>query len=222
MFDVITHSRGALVLRTLIERGDTLPGRERFALGHGVLVAAPNEGTPLATPARWNETVGWIANLLDMFPPNPVSSNAAMIAHWITWFVKHGIDAADGLASMDMRGEQIRTLQGPPKPTADALSALVSNFEPDSRVLARAVDLGFNSFFEVANDLVVPTSGGWRIDQLTNVIPPARVGCFGRGGNIGGSAPTHVGFFSEPASASFVSASLSASDGSPRHSAICS
>ena len=157
--DVVTHSRGGLVLRNLVERRQRLTNGDRFVLGRAVLVACPNEGTPLATPDNWQATIGWIANLLDLFPPNPLASNASMVAHWIAWFVKVGIEAAEGLASMDVRGKQVQELQRPPKPALDQYSALVSNYEADGRVLARALDLGLDSFFETANDLVVPTAG---------------------------------------------------------------
>ena len=50
-FDVITHSRGGLVLRNLVERTAALGAiSKRFRLGNAVLVASPNEGTPLAAP----------------------------------------------------------------------------------------------------------------------------------------------------------------------------
>src|SRR5947208_5740772 len=71
-FDVITHSRGGLVLRTLVERASRFgPLARRFSLGRAVLVASPNEGTPLATPGRWDQTLGWIANVLELFQTTP-------------------------------------------------------------------------------------------------------------------------------------------------------
>ena len=80
-FDVITHSRGGLVLRNLVERRDLLgPAARRFQLGRAVLVASPNSGTPLATPMRWQETVGWIANLVEYFPQNPLT----LPAEWVS------------------------------------------------------------------------------------------------------------------------------------------
>ena len=63
-FDVVTHSRGGLVLRHLVERANRFGSfSHRFKLGHAVLVASPNDGTPLATPRRWEDTIGWIANI---------------------------------------------------------------------------------------------------------------------------------------------------------------
>ena len=208
--DVVTHSRGGLVLRNLVERRQLLDDSARFVLGHAVLVASPNEGTPLATPDDRQRSIGWVANVLDLFPPNPVTSNASMVAHWIAWFVKVGIAAAEGLSAMDVRGEQIRELQRPPKPTTDQYSALVANFEPNQNVLARALDLGIDWFFEAANDLVVPTAGGWRIDKLLDSIAPERVGCFGPGGNISpiGNGPTHNSFFTQPGTVDFLAKAL--------------
>ena len=64
-FDVVTHCRGGLVLRNLVEGSKNFGDlSRRFKLGRAVLVASPNEGTPLATPKRWDETLGWLAYLL--------------------------------------------------------------------------------------------------------------------------------------------------------------
>lgn len=204
--DVVTHSRGGLVLRNLVERRARLTGGTRFALGHAVLVASPNEGTLLASARKWDRTVGWLANVLDLFPPNPLTSNASMVAHWIAWFAKTTLEAAEGLKAMDPNGEQVQELQQPPKPSPDHYSALVSNFEPDKNLLARAFDLSLDGFFETANDLVVPTAGGWRIDKLFDAVPPERVGCFGPGGNIlaSGGGPIHTAFFSQQQTVDFL------------------
>ncbi|MEL7164781.1 MAG: CHAT domain-containing protein [Pseudomonadota bacterium] len=182
--DVITQSRGGLVLRNLVERAAVLKNGDRFRLGRAALVASPNEGTQLATPDRWEDTVGWVANILDLFPPNPVTSNIAMLAHWITWFTKFGVNAAEGLDAMNRTGDQIRTLQRPPGPPAGAYSAIVSNFEPTAKLWARALDLGVDWIFGEANDLVVPTAGGFRVDRNLDFIPREQIGVYGPGGNL--------------------------------------
>src|SRR5205823_2329275 len=80
-FDAITHSRGGLVLRSLVEhRAQHGALADRFRLGQAVLVASPNEGTPLATPTRWEETVGWFANLVELFPDNPFTTAAEFVS----------------------------------------------------------------------------------------------------------------------------------------------
>ena len=73
----------------------------------------------------------------------------------------------------------------------------------------RMVDTGVDQFFGSANDLVVPSEGGWRIDRAgSSFIPGARIGCFGPGGNLPGDAVTHVDFFSEQATVDFLVTAL--------------
>ena len=205
-FDVVTHSRGGLVLRNLVERakqfGD-LSGR--FRLGRAVLVASPNDGTPLATPQRWDETVGWLANLLELFPDNPFTTGAAFVANGLVWLANHASGDLPGLHSMDGEGDLIAAIQGPPGPPADAYSALVANYQPTGEVLLRLLDVGIDQFFASANDLVVPSEGGWRIDRSSaTFIPATRIGCFGPGGNLPSDAVTHVNFFSQPETVDFL------------------
>jgi hypothetical protein len=210
-FDVITHSRGGLVLRNLVERADALgPIAQRFKLGRAVLVASPNEGTPLATPQRWGDTVGWIANLLELFPDNPFTTGAEFVANGLVWLARHASGDIPGLHSMDGNGEMIADLQAPPGPPINAYSALVSNYNPSGAVLLRMLDTGIDQFFGSANDLVVPSEGGWRVDQPGTVfIPSARIGCFGPGGNLTPDSITHVNFFSQPETVDFLIRALS-------------
>jgi hypothetical protein len=205
-FDVITHSRGGLVLRNLVERASQF-GRlsQRFKLGLAVLVASPNEGTPLATPERWKDTIGWMANLLELFPDNPFTTGAAFVANGLVWLAKNASGDIPGLHSMDGNGEPIASLQAPPPPPADAFSALVSNYNPTGKVLLRMIDAGIDQFFGSANDLVVPTEGGWRVARPWKpFIPAGRIGCYGPGGNLSADSVTHVNFFSRPETVDFL------------------
>jgi len=209
LFDVVTHSRGGLVLRTLVEQRQ-LHGSpaQRFGLGHAVLVASPNDGTPLATPTRWEETVGWLANLLELFPDNPFTTGAEYVSEAIVWLAAHLAGDLPGLRAMDGAGPLVAALQAPPgPPAAGAYSALVANVHPDDGLFKRALDVGVDSFFASANDLVVPSEGGWRTDREgSSHVPAARIGCFGPGGNIapGGATVNHVSFFDRAESATFL------------------
>jgi hypothetical protein len=212
--DVITHSRGGLVLRSLVEQVQTHGARaDRFRLGHAVLVASPNDGTPLATPQRWEETVGWFANVMEVFPVNPFTTGAEFVSEALVWLAAHLAGDLPGLRAMDGAGKLIGDLQGPPGPPANAYSALVSNVHPDDALWQRALDVGVDEFFGAANDLVVPSEGGWRIDRDgTPHIPGSRIGCFGPGGNLGtrdGKAVTHVSFFDRPETSEFLLRALS-------------
>lgn len=210
-FDVVTHSRGGLVLRNLVERAQVFgPLARRFQLGRAVLVASPNQGTPLATPQRWGDTVGWIANLLELFPDNPFTTGAAFVANGLVWIAGHASGDLPGLHSMDGSGDMIAELERPPGPPPDAYSALVANYNPTGTVLARMLDTGVDQFFGSANDLVVPSEGGWRVAQSgTALIPGTRIGCYGPGGNLPVDSVTHVDFFSHRETVDFLVCALS-------------
>jgi hypothetical protein len=209
LFDCVTHSRGGLVLRHLVERRDAFGAlANRFELGRGVLVASPNEGTPLASPQRFDKMLGWLSNLLELAPDNPFTFGMDLVTEGLAWLA-HRVDGSlPGLASMDPSGAVIAALQAAPNPPAGAYAALVANYEPDGAVWRRMADLGVDLFFNTANDLVVPTEGGWRVDPGSGtLIPGARIGCFGRGGNevaAGEGAVTHCTFFSRPETVDFL------------------
>jgi hypothetical protein len=59
--DVVTHSRGALVVRSLVEHA--LEADDRLSIGKVVMVAGPNAGTLLASPKNWKTLVDLYTNL---------------------------------------------------------------------------------------------------------------------------------------------------------------
>src|SRR5579871_4376502 len=206
-FDVITHSRGGLVLRNLVERSSVLgPKAGNFHIGKTILVASPNEGTPLATADRFDELISWWANILELFPENPFSTTAEYIGEALKFIARHVVDALPGLESMDEKGQQIATIQLPPGPPAGVYSALVSNYQPTGNVAARILDLGIDGIFGVANDLVVPTEGGWKTDQHSTWVSGSQIGCYG----LNVSAATeklgvmHTNFFAQPETVAFL------------------
>jgi hypothetical protein len=114
---------------------------------------------------------------------------------------------------MDGAGDLVADLQSPPGPPVDAYSALVSNFHPTENIFQRAIDVGVDGFFGTANDLVVPSEGGWRIDRDGGTyISSARIGCYGPGGNIplgNDRAVHHLNFFHQQETADFLVRALS-------------
>ena len=208
-FDVITHSRGGLVLRHLVERRDRFGAlADRFAVGRAVLVASPNGGTPLASPDHVTQYTNWLSNVLELFPDNPFTTGVEFVSEALSWIARRLVGSLPGLASMDNNGEIIQALQAAPSPPGQAYSALVANFEPDAGLLQRIIDAGADLFFPTANDLVVPTEGGWRVDPGTGIaaaIPGDRIGCFGVGGNLTQQQPVnHVNFFEDPGTVDFL------------------
>jgi hypothetical protein len=194
-FDVITHSRGGLVLRNLVERSAELgKNAARFKLGNGLIVACPSKGTPLATPEAIAATTSWIANLVEMFPDNPLTTAIDFVSEALTW-IGSRVVSIPGLASMDAKGQHMRELNAA-RPAPDvAYSALVTDYEPEQKWLARLGDLAVDGFFGSENDLVVPTRGGWQLgpaETENEVIPETRVGIFGEAGNLSSSiGPVH-------------------------------
>ncbi|MBI5446836.1 MAG: CHAT domain-containing protein [Deltaproteobacteria bacterium] len=207
-FDVITHSRGGIVFRHMTERPDifgSLAGR--FRLGRAVLVASPNEGSPLASAGRLEGFLGWVANLLELFPDsNPFTTGLEIVSEGLAWLAAHIAEDLPGVAGLDPSGPQIKRIQAPPDPPPGALSALVANFEPDEGLLRRMSDAAVDAYFATANDLVVPSEGGWRVGEGLNVSD-RQIGCFGPGGNLPSSAKTgvhHVNFFFQAATIDFL------------------
>jgi len=213
LFDVVTHSRGGLVLRTLVEDATSLgPNASRFQLGRAVLVASPNDGTPLASPNRFQDLLNWLSNLMDLFPENPFTTAAEFVTEGLAWLA-HAVQVdIPGLAAMNNKGPVIQQLQGPPGPPPRAYSALAANFEPDRGLLQRMLDVGVDLVFQTANDLVVPSEGGWHVDTGgTPVIAGDQLGCFGRGGNVPDPPDgpvNHITFFSRSATVDFLVGNL--------------
>jgi hypothetical protein len=210
--DVITHSRGGLVLRTLhqeLTRGSRPD--PRVTLGRVVLVASPNGGTPLATPARWDQTLGWFANLLEMFPENPFTTAAGWISGSLSWLAQGLNRNLPGIQAMDANGETVQELAQIPLTSNDEWYGLVADTQVPAKngLAARLADMGVDAFFDGPNDLVVPTEGGreWGASPPV-MIPDARVGRFAKqGGNLAAPADAlvmHTTLFAQPATQKFI------------------
>lgn len=211
-FDVVTHSRGGIVLRHLSERSENLGSEgSRFALRHAVLVASPNQGSPLASPARLITLLSWTANILELFPDNPLTFGLEFVAEGLAWLAENVPGALPGVAALAPSSSAIAELQTS-EGKSDRYSALVSNYEPDRSMWLRMIDVGVDQLFGSANDLVVPTEGGWRTsNEAGSWIAKDRIGCFGRKGNFaaaGNGAVNHVTFFDHPEVIRFILAAL--------------
>ena len=203
-FDAVTHSRGGLVLRRLIE-GSTVSSPIRIQ--RAVLCAVPNQGTPLASPLRWRETLGWLATLLDLLPDDPFGFAVEVVAEGLVWLATRAPGRLPGLAAMDPEGRLVSSLQGRPDPGVE-FSALIANCAAREPLWLRMVDAGIDGFFGGANDLVVPSEGGWRLRRGGGVAP-VRVAAFGPGGNLpGGDDAHHLNLFGQRATPELLARAL--------------
>ena len=185
------------------------PLADRFVIGRAVLVASPNEGTPLASPDHVTQYTNWLSNVLELFPENPFTTGMEFVSEALSWIAHHIVGGLPGLASMDNKGDIIRLLQAAPSPPNQAYSSLVANFEPDATGAAADHRHGSRSIFCVSQRSrradrrwLAHRTGG---SGTAITIPGDRVGCFGLGGNLTQQKPVnHVNFFEDPGTVDFL------------------
>lgn len=196
--DIICHSRGGLVSRTLAKQGNAENGAQ-VSVGRIVFVAAPNAGTILTNAKHIGEFIDTYTNLLQLFPDNGVTDVLEAVIAVAKQLAVGVLDGLEGLQSMLPGGKVLGTLDAA-IPANARYFALASNFEPapDSRIAMRAADKVVDKAFEGAkNDLVVPTDGVFRFGPALGGFgqdPAARMHVFD-----GANAPVHTRFFGEKA-----------------------
>jgi len=208
LFDVVAHSRGGLVLRTLLERPEEVgPVASRIATGRTVLAGVPNLGTPLASPDRWELALsGWL-NLVDLLPKAPAPLLAAFVVEALLWLARRVTTLLPGLSAMDPTGETVAALGTRALP--DAYSALAARHEATGAIARRLLDAGADRFFGEPNDLVVPTEGCFVLDRPTGARVPAERGALlGPGGTGRAASAHHFDLFSRDEAIAFLAATL--------------
>lgn len=208
LFDVVTHSRGGLVLRTLLERPEEVgPVASRVASGRAVLAGVPNLGTPLASPGRWELALsGWL-NLVDLLPKAPAPLLAAFVVEALLWLARRVTTLVPGLSAMDPAGETVAALGKRALPAA--YSVLVARHAATGALARRLLDAGADRFFGEPNDLVVPTEGCFVLDRASGArVPAERVALLGSGGPARPSSAHHFDLFSRDEAIAFLAATL--------------
>jgi hypothetical protein len=162
--DIICHSRGGLVARTLAE-GKAIFGLnlDRVRVNRIAFVAAPNRGTALADSNHMVEMIDRMTNVLNLVPPGGVADifEGVLIAVKI---IGHGaLKGLQGLLSMDLNGQFLRNLNKGGSHDAQYF-AIAANYEPTGlsmrSLVSRSADAVVDRIFEGAeNDLVVPELG---------------------------------------------------------------
>jgi CHAT domain len=215
--DVVTHSRGALVLRSLVEQ--LLTSQNGLAVKSAVMVAGPNAGTSLASPEHWSTLVDLYTNLgvsgcrilaLGGLTAASVSTALRESLQAVAILVKALVsEAADehrvpGLGAMVPGGAFITAINEPPasgRIPSTAYYTVSSDFEVHGLAgpqelpvkLIRLVADGFvNQLMGDTNDLVVDVSSMTSIDPgVPNVVQQS----LALGEN---SATYHSAYFVEP------------------------
>ena len=191
--DIVCHSRGGLVTRSLVER--VLPGQTwRPEIGRVVMVGCTNGGTHLAEPENWKPfvdlytslatnavklvTTAFAANTLGTVLGEAIKSVGALVKHLAVHMIDE--EGVPGLAAMRPGGafvtELNQTNPGQPGPGSFRVHVVTSDFEPDkvdtssvgaltASLCSKLVDHLADGLLDHDSDLVVDTA-------LMDVIDP--------------------------------------------------
>jgi CHAT domain-containing protein len=182
--DLITHSRGGLVARALIE-----------LLGHGeavrrvAFVGTPNAGTNLANPQNWGRAADMLVNLAHL---DPLGWYGRLSGFLVSLLARGAVGDIPGLQAQDPTATGQRQFLGRLQ-TLQTLHegvtylAVAANYEPEhdefnvKRALIEAGDTALDGLFPGPNDLVVDTAHVWATDAAPtlaatgSVIPAERL-----------------------------------------------
>ena len=180
--DIVCHSRGGLVARTLSEQPSAFGlDTSRLAVRRVVFVGVPNGGTLLAHPDHMVTMIDRLTTALNLFPSGAITETLEAIITTVK-VVGHGaLGGLDGLASMRPGGAFLTRLnQG--APVGDGYYAIAADYTPTDEglralIAGSLVDGVLDRVFEdVGNDLVVPEPGVYSANGSGAFpIPEARV-----------------------------------------------
>jgi hypothetical protein len=160
--DIVSHSRGGLVARMLIEQASALGEMpDKLQVRRVVFAGVPNAGTPLADAQHLQAFVDTYTTMLNVLGAGiPVVATLGSIVAVVKQVAASALKGLDGLQSMNPGGPFLANLNsGPAGP--EAYFALASNYEPPAGSgLATFRDAVTDAVFDgKPNDLVVPTLG---------------------------------------------------------------
>jgi hypothetical protein len=159
--DIISHSRGGLVSRVLVEKQDALavPGR-RVRIGKCIFVGAPNGGTPLADPASLGRMVDVITNILTFIPVPYATEVLRILMAVLKQAAVGALTGLDGLTAMSPGGKLLPWLNDAAERTGDTrYFAVAGDATPATPGLRRFIfGRGVAKLLGGPNDFVVPVT----------------------------------------------------------------
>ena len=169
-FDIVCHSRGGLVSRSLTERTDPMPGSRKIRLHRTALVGAVNNGTILADVKHWNDLIDTLSTVL-----NTVGIAVGDTVDLILSFVRQVAVAAypklRGLACMVPSGDFLKKFNARPRGQNQYL-AIASNYEPLDHKLA-------SYFRDVVTDGIFSQKPNDSMVRIDSVVGNTDQGAFG-------------------------------------------
>ncbi|MDP1899418.1 MAG: CHAT domain-containing protein [Rubrivivax sp.] len=201
--DILCHSRGGIVSRTLAERADALLPGHTLHVRSVYFAATPNAGSPLGDADHMVDMIDLFTNCLTSFPDGPVAYSMEVILGLVTLVAHAGVTALPGIAALGMKGSYITdTLNRATAPSRALYGAAAANFEPqpgreNGWLIDKLADPVMDRVFVVdgrhlANDLVVPQQGVFAANGHPS-FPIADPLVFGAEDGV-----WHTAFFAQP------------------------
>ncbi len=178
--DVVAHSRGGLVARSLVELQPIDP---KLNIQRIITCGSPHAGTNLADRGNWDQFVSigftaanWIGRATG------AGLAFGFVSQGLEFILRAGSQSLfdlPGIEAMDPASPFLRKLNAP----GDMLqhvpyAVVVSDFKPageQSKLVQALTSMAANVFFRVENDLIVPTNSMSHIDEPHRSLPPEHV-----------------------------------------------
>ena len=175
--DLVAHSRGGLVIRSLVELLDWTPKLRPVRL---VTAGSPHAGTRLADPEHWDRLVSmgmtlgsWLASI------GGGAFWAPKLLEFVLKAAAQGIFSLPGLAAMIPGGEFVQRLNAADAPGMDervrygaVTSSFAINNVAQQGFRQALMALAVQAFMGEPNDLVVNTASALEIDKLSRMLAP--------------------------------------------------
>ena len=164
--DMVTHSRGGLVGREIIERLGELDAKDHhIKVNKAIFVAAPHQGTILTDKDNWIKLIDSYTNLLTNLP----DGTATIILESLITFIKvvggGAVASMPGLQAMQPKGDYMKRLNSTKVVDTIYYSMGASYVPYDEQLLIRfgkkVLMKALAKIFGEDNDMVVPTLGSF-------------------------------------------------------------
>jgi hypothetical protein len=192
-FDVISHSRGGLLARSLKELAPAQLGQlidpawnpppgVNLEIGKIVLVGTPNEGTPLANPTDLPRAVSRLASIASSFSQDAAAFGLGALFAIFGGIIEGGLGALPGLEDMNPGNPFLVELNSSSSDIAPYYG-IEADFHPTDGLATAIENNGVDALFlGQANDLVVPTLGVSDVNGQT--LPGVQVDKYPQSANV--------------------------------------
>jgi hypothetical protein len=206
--DIVCHSRGALVMRAMLEHSDLEATRQsRFSfVGKAIFVAGACQGSQLANIASLNR----LLNVYSAIGSIPLLGSAGVVLSVIVGVLRVLAQGATRLPSLEAlspdlnRNTFLQALNNELTTPTGEIIVMHANYDPSAGPLAGLLDLNLDTVFGAANDMVVPYTGAEVFDKWQQTGTNLRYGT----ATATQSVVMHTNFFFQPGVQQLLQAAL--------------